>query len=88
MQALQQLASGPGLFGGQFHPVLYCVHSSFLELLERPSCFDALVLASVPDKNHAIIIMEPIQKFIYLPSARETRFVDNVEVRMCRIIGV
>jgi hypothetical protein len=32
-------------------------HSGFLELLERPARFDALMLADIADQKHPIIII-------------------------------
>src|SRR5579862_5736557 len=40
---------------------------------------DRLMLARIPDEEHAILGAEPVQQGMHLPRARETRFVDHVK---------
>src|SRR5579862_7634229 len=63
------------------------VHSRFLELLKRSARLDTLVLASVSDQKHTIAILESMQEFINLPSTGETRFIENIEVRLPCSLG-
>jgi len=55
-------------------------HPSLLELLERPPCFNPLVLAYVTYEQYSVIIFQAMQEFMHLLCAGETRFVEHEEM--------
>jgi hypothetical protein len=55
-------------------------HSGLLQLLERATCFDALVLACVADQEYAIVAAETRKELAHLVGAGKTRFIDKVKV--------
>src|SRR5579859_2213555 len=55
-------------------------HPSFLELLERPPCFNPLVLAYVTYQQYSVIFFQAMQEFMHLLCAGETRFVEHVQM--------
>ena len=57
-----------------------CIHSSLLELLERPSGIDSLVLTAVTNQNHPVIRAKTIEELPCLSGAHEARLVDDVEL--------
>ena len=58
---------------------LHCLHASVLELRERPSGLDRLMLPPVADEQYTVIRMEPVQKLMHLPGRCRRRFVEHIE---------
>jgi hypothetical protein len=57
-----------------------CIHSSLLELFERPSGIDRLVLAAVTNQNHPVVRAKTIEELPCLSGAHEARLVEDVEL--------
>ena len=55
------------------------IHSSLLELFERPSGIDSLVLAAVTNQNHPVLRAKTIEELPCLSGAHEARLIEDVE---------
>jgi hypothetical protein len=64
------------------------VKARFLELLERAAGFDTLMLAAVTHKEDPVSFLQPMQKLIHLPAARQTRLIDNVETFLTTLASI
>jgi hypothetical protein len=49
-------------------------------LLEGAACLNALMLADIPYKNHAVVGSKPREELAHLVGAGKARFIDKVEV--------
>jgi len=63
-------------------------HSGVLQLLEGFSRVYGLMLTGVADKQNAILGTEPVQEFLHLLSAGQTRLIDQEKAAVCRVVGV
>ncbi len=58
---------------------LHRPHTSFLQLRERPPCFDRLMLSRVADQENPVVRMEPPHKVIHLPGRSKRALVEHIE---------
>ena len=60
------------------------VHTGGLELCDTPAGVHGLVLPDVTDEEDPVVGLEPLEERVHLRRAGETRFVEDVEVLVCR----
>ena len=73
-------SSGEVQAPGKMSCVQVLIFPGRLQLLERPPCFDALMLASVADQQHAVGRAKASQEFLHLVGACQARFIYEIEM--------
>ena len=63
-------------------------HPRLLKLLERPTGFNALVLARVPNQKHSVLRPEPREELAHLVRACQTRFIQKTEVLLFQSVAI
>jgi hypothetical protein len=60
-------------------------HSSLLQLFEGLARFDALMLPSISDQQHAVLRADLFEELAHLLGARKGRLVEHVEMAAVRV---
>jgi hypothetical protein len=64
---------------------LHCFHARVLELRERTPRLDRLMLSSVAHKQHAVIGMQAMYKFVHLSGGRKRGFIEHIQAALSGI---